>query len=133
MKSSNIFHYLSSFILHNYYNIFFYKNQKRFFGGDSGTRTHTTSRPSDFESDTSTDSIISPCVRILIRVPRTLMLEKFAFQGVHPHSSITGPVIHFWLKPLTNKSPSILAPDNRAVRLSWRTTCESVSGSHITS
>ena len=102
-------------------------------GGDSGTRTHTTSRPSDFESDTSTDSIISPCVRILIRVPRTLMLGKIAFQGVHPHSSITGPVIHFWLKPLTNKSPSILAPDNRAVRLSWRTTCESVSGSHITS
>ena len=30
-------------------------------GGDSGTRTHTTSRSSDFESDTSTNSIISPC------------------------------------------------------------------------
>ena len=59
-------------------------------GGDSGTRTHTTSRPSDFESDTSTDSIISPCVRILIRVPRTLMLGKIAFQGVHP------PQQHHW-------------------------------------
>ena len=53
-------------------------------GGDSGTRTHTTSRPSDFESNTSTDSIISPCVRILIRVPRTLMLENSHFRVCTP-------------------------------------------------
>lgn len=90
-------------------------------GGDSGTRTHTTSRPSDFESDTSTDSIISPCVRILIRVPRTLIQEK-RISGCAPPQQHHWPGFHFWLKPLANKLPSILAPDSRAVRLSLRTT-----------
>ena len=53
-------------------------------GGDSGTRTHTTSRSSDFESDTSTDSIISPNVRILIRVPQTLMQGTSHFRVCTP-------------------------------------------------
>lgn len=40
-------------------------------GGGSGTRTHTTSRSSDFESDMSTDSIIPPYVAVFKLVPQT--------------------------------------------------------------
>ena len=50
-------------------------------GGDSGTRTHTTSRPSDFESDTSTDSIISP--------------NKTHSRGLQPHTAASLAVLGF--------------------------------------
>ena len=64
-------------------------------------------------------------------IPSYPQIERIS--GCAPPQQLHWSGFHFWLKPLTNKSPSILAPDDRAVRLSWRTTCESVSGSHITS
>ena len=51
-------------------------------GGDSGTRTHTTSRPSDFESDTSTDSIISPNItHFRVCTPTAASLVRLSTSG----------------------------------------------------
>ena len=51
-------------------------------GGDSGTRTHTTSRSSDFESDTSTDSIISPNItHFRVCTPTAASLVRLSTSG----------------------------------------------------
>ena len=118
--------YLSSFILHIYYNIFFVKNQERFLGennaslvllnkplgGDSGTRTHTTSRSSDFESDTSTNSIISP--------------NKTHFRGLQPRTAASLAIL---ILPAMNQlnTPCIFTAPFRAVPVAVRP-YRSVSG-----
>lgn len=78
-------------------------------GGDSGTRTHTTSRPSDFESDTSTDSIISPCIAVFKLVPQT-RLQRIS--GCAPPSAASRARFYILVKTFAFvKIPLFLAPD----------------------
>ena len=70
-------------------------------------------------------------LRFLVGSRKTYYLIRIS--GCAPPQQHHWSGFHFWLKPLTNKLPSILAPDNRAVRLSLRTTGKSISGWYITS